>query len=119
MTDVFEFNVDPKLKPTIERKLTGTTTSDVLISQLGTRTLPMSVRLSVSILRLYRLVTPRRIRNRCVFEPSCSHYSELAIRQHGVKTGLYLSASRLKRCNANSGGIDFKGLNKEILCNIK
>lgn len=35
---------------------------------------------------------------RCRFEPTCSRYSEEAMRAHGFPKGLWLTASRLCRC---------------------
>ncbi|MBW7470869.1 membrane protein insertion efficiency factor YidD [Marinobacter sp. F4218] len=35
----------------------------------------------------------------CNFEPSCSAYSEEAIRQFGLRKGLALTFHRLRRCN--------------------
>ena len=34
----------------------------------------------------------------CRFQPSCSHYSEEAMRTHGFPKGLWLTTSRLFRC---------------------
>lgn len=103
--DTFEFAVDEKLRPTIERKLTGTTVMDTEISRLS---LPNSahLRIIIIILRTYRKLAPKSIRCRCVFEPSCSHYSELAFRQHGLLTGVKLTYSRLTRCKPGAGGVD-------------
>lgn len=103
--DTFEFNVDEKLRPTVERKLTGTTAMDLKINGLS---LPRSMRLKVVviILRAYRKFAPHSIRNRCVFDPSCSHYSELAFRQHGLMIGTKLTYRRLSRCRPGAGGVD-------------
>lgn len=35
---------------------------------------------------------------RCRFRPSCSDYSEQAVRKHGIRRGLVLTISRLSRC---------------------
>lgn len=43
----------------------------------------------------------------CRFEPSCSHYTRLVVRSHGVGRGLLLGASRVLRCHAAGGaGLD-------------
>lgn len=34
----------------------------------------------------------------CRFEPTCSHYSEKAMRRHGFPKGLWFTTSRLFRC---------------------
>ncbi|MEK6578259.1 MAG: membrane protein insertion efficiency factor YidD [Bdellovibrionota bacterium] len=43
----------------------------------------------------------------CRFEPTCSIYSESAIRRHGLLVGVRLSVGRILRCNPFfSGGYD-------------
>lgn len=103
--DTYEFEVDEKLRPTIERKLTGTTAMDTEVSNLS---LPdeFHLRFIVTLLRIYRKLAPKTIRCRCVFDPSCSHYSELAFRQYGLLTGAKLTYSRLARCKPGAGGVD-------------
>ena len=108
--DTFEFNVDEKLRPSIERKLTGSTSIDREISALSLNSIPVSIKPVIAFLRLYRKVAPKALRCRCVFDPSCSHYSELAFREHGLITGARLTFSRLHRCKPGAGGIDFLNL---------
>lgn len=105
--DAFEFVVDESLRPSVERKLTGTTSGDAKIAALPIPSRPLLTKLSVTILRFYRQLAPQSLRNRCVFEPSCSHYSELAFRQQGLWRGLKLTALRLVRCKNGAGGIDY------------
>lgn len=72
-------------------------------------------RLVLALLRCYRLLQPFRslllvpppATGCCRFEPSCSHYAEQAVRQHGVGRGLWLAARRLARCHPfHAGGYD-------------
>jgi putative membrane protein insertion efficiency factor len=58
-------------------------------------------------IRLYmRLISPALPR-RCKYEPTCSAYAVLAIRELGVLRGSILAAWRLARCNPLShGGYD-------------
>ncbi|WP_375445142.1 membrane protein insertion efficiency factor YidD [uncultured Fibrella sp.] len=58
------------------------------------------------LLRWYRLRISPRLGQRCVYEPSCSRYAELAFRKHGFYTGLSLTINRLKRCKPGLGGTD-------------
>ncbi|WP_091640459.1 membrane protein insertion efficiency factor YidD [Aquisalimonas asiatica] len=111
--DKFEFAVDESVRPTVERKLTGTTPGDERISALPLPSGSRLVRWSIIVLRFYRKLAPRSLRNKCVFEPSCSHYSELAFRQKGFWLGLRLTYKRLVRCRAGAGGIDYLFLEKE------
>jgi uncharacterized protein len=110
-TDSFEFNLDESLRPSVERKLTGTTHIDAEISALPSPS-NWGEKTAVFSLRLYRKLTPKTIRCRCVFDPSCSHYSELAIRQHGLINGVRLTFKRLSRCKPGNGGVDFSHINQ-------
>ena len=62
--------------------------------------------IAVGIVRLYQRYAPDEIRNRCMFEPSCSEYTIQAIQKYGTFRGLYRSIRRMKRCNPNGGGFD-------------
>lgn len=108
--DTFEFNVDEKLRPSVERKLTGSTSIDREVSALSLDGIPINIKTVIAFLRLYRKVAPKALRCRCVFDPSCSHYSELAFREHGLIAGIRLTFSRLHRCKPGSGGVDFLNL---------
>ena len=101
-----EINVDEKLRPSVERKMTGTTSSDLRIGSLPVPRYPLHIALVIRALRLYRKVRPQSIGNRCVFEPSCSHYSEMAIRENGLRVGIKLTARRLSMCRPGNGGTD-------------
>lgn len=111
-SDTFHMEVDEKLRPSIERKLTGTTSTDLKIRSMPIPRSPLHITFSIMILRLYRIVRPEKIANRCVFEPSCSHYSEMAIRENGLWLGVKLTVARLMRCRPGAGGIDHS-YNKE------
>tara|TARA_B100001250_G_C19653120_1_gene723614 strand:- start:219 stop:584 length:366 start_codon:yes stop_codon:yes gene_type:complete len=110
-SDSFDFKVDEKLRPSVERKLTGTTRIDSEISALPSPK-NWGEKIAVFSLRLYRKLAPKNIRCRCVFDPSCSHYSELAIRQHGLINGVKLTLKRLSRCKPENGGVDFLHINQ-------
>lgn len=107
MTDTFEFEVDERLRPSVERRLTGTTQIDAEISARALPSKSIQIKLPIILLRMYRKLAPRALRCRCVFDPSCSHYSELALRQHGFFNGIKLTCKRLARCKSGAGGIDF------------
>jgi putative component of membrane protein insertase Oxa1/YidC/SpoIIIJ protein YidD len=111
--DSFEINVEDKLRPSVERSLTGTTKLDTEISLLPVPEGNRFKRWGVLMLRKYREIAPPPVRARCVFEPSCSHYSELAVRQHGLVKGLFLTLKRLNRCKSGNGGIDLRNIKME------
>ena len=105
--NAYECNVDAIMLPTIERMLRGTTKSDEEINQLEIPKRPIWLNISVRSIRLYRKYLSPKLGNRCVFEPSCSHYAELALRNKGCLTGSLLTLKRLARCKPGNGGIDF------------
>lgn len=61
---------------------------------------------AIRVLRLYRRIRPTAIGNRCVFEPSCSRYSEMAFRTKPFASALTITLRRLHRCKPGNGGID-------------
>jgi putative membrane protein insertion efficiency factor len=114
----FELNVEEHLRPSLERQLTGSTKSDLYIQSLPLPDRPYMIRFAVMAIRVYRKYRPTSIGNRCVFEPSCSHYSEMAIREYGFIGGIKLTIRRLFRCRPGNGGIDLSCIREEA-CNTK
>jgi putative membrane protein insertion efficiency factor len=65
------------------------------------------VRILVFLLRVYKVVLSPLWPGSCRFYPSCSEYSEEALRKYGLWKGLYLTFKRVLRCNPfNPGGYD-------------
>jgi putative membrane protein insertion efficiency factor len=61
---------------------------------------------SLPIVVYQRAISPGLPR-RCRYEPTCSRYAVMAIREYGILRGLVLAAWRLIRCNPWSlGGYD-------------
>jgi len=61
----------------------------------------------VSLIRLYRLILSAWLGGQCRFYPSCSHYAEEAVRNHGAFRGSLLAAWRIARCGPfTAGGVD-------------
>jgi putative membrane protein insertion efficiency factor len=102
----YHCNVAPNQIPMIERLLRGTTDSDEAIQALKIPSRPFWLRGAVKFLRWYRRIITPHLGSRCVFEPSCSHYAELALREKGLIKGLWLTMKRLYRCRQGAGGID-------------
>ncbi|PCI40967.1 MAG: hypothetical protein COB46_05300 [Rhodospirillaceae bacterium] len=67
----------------------------------------MLSKLLIRIIRLYQLVAPASVRERCRFDPSCSNYAILALEKYGVWKGLQLIVDRLQRCCYPNEGEDF------------
>jgi putative membrane protein insertion efficiency factor len=104
--DSFECNVDPVHLPFIERMIKGSTNCDESIQSMIIPSRPLWLRLAVLSLRWYRHRISPRLGSRCVFEPSCSHYAELAFREKGLFKGIVLTTKRLHRCRPANGGVD-------------
>ncbi len=64
-------------------------------------------KLIILFLRGYRYLFSPWLGNHCRFYPSCSHYGEQAVRQHGALYGTWLILRRLSKCHPwHAGGLD-------------
>lgn len=72
----------------------------------------------VGLVKLYQVTLSPLLGPRCRFWPSCSHYTEEAVRTHGPIKGGWMAIRRLLRCHPGSaGGIDpVPGGPSETLC---
>jgi len=59
----------------------------------------------VFLIMVYQRHAPARVRDQCCFEPSCSEYMRLAIKQYGARRGVAKGIARLLRCGP-PGGVD-------------
>lgn len=61
----------------------------------------------ILLIKGYRAVLSPIMGNQCRFYPTCSCYTEEAIRQHGALRGSWLGLRRIARCHPwHEGGID-------------
>ena len=61
----------------------------------------------IGAVRLYQRYAPEEIRRRCLFKPTCSEYTILAIQKYGVIKGLYKAYIRVfKKCKGRIYRID-------------
>lgn len=88
------------------RALHKYTPRDLLIQSLNVRELSFTSYLPVRLIRLYQRRVSPKLGNRCVFDPSCSHFAEYQIRRLGLIKALPLIFKRLMKCNATNGGTD-------------
>lgn len=63
--------------------------------------------LSIRLIYFYRFIAPKRLRLSCLFKPSCSEYTILALRKYGFIVGWSKSFSRIYKCKQPNGGIDY------------
>ncbi len=67
----------------------------------------MIKKILIFFVRGYQKKAPNRIRDSCLFEPSCSEYMILALQKYGVWKGVVLGIKRILRCKSPNGGIDY------------
>ncbi|MEJ0101605.1 MAG: membrane protein insertion efficiency factor YidD [Bacteroidota bacterium] len=104
--DSFEFNVDPKDSIIVQRQFLGKTQRDIEIEKLPIPSKPIILYFIIKMIRFYQHRISKKLGNRCVFDPSCSHYSEIAFRKKGILKGSFFTIKRLYHCRPKNGGID-------------
>lgn len=104
--NIFEFNVKEEHVVIIKRELFGHTERDIEIHSLTIPKNPKWLNIIVRALRFYQNNISKKLGNRCVFDPSCSRYSEMAFRKKGFLKGTQLTIKRLYKCRPSNGGLD-------------
>lgn len=104
--DSFEISANEKDAIIIQRHFNKLTKFDLEIQNLPIPKKPLWLNFTIRTLRYYQNNISGKLGNRCVFDPSCSRYSELAFREKGFLKGVTLTINRLKRCRPENGGID-------------
>ena len=67
----------------------------------------LPARLFVALIGLYRRFVSPLLGAHCRYHPSCSAYTEEAIRRFGAFKGVWLGAKRIGRCHPwAAGGVD-------------
>lgn len=54
--------------------------------------------------RAYQLFLSPVLGSHCRFYPSCSHYCQEALCEHGLTNGLFFTIKRILRCHPGSAG---------------
>ena len=101
-----ECALEDRLVPAALRALLGATPLDLEVDRRAVPTRPAWLALVVHVLRWYRVRLSPHLGQRCVFDPSCSRYAELALTKRGLIRGIWLIIHRLWRCRPNAGGVD-------------
>lgn len=104
--DRWQLRVEPALQPFVLRALAGRTALDAEVDAMPLPSSGFWLRRLVRLLRTYRRLRPESLGRRCVCDPSCSRYAELALRRHGLRRGLMRGFARLLRCRPGNGGVD-------------
>lgn len=69
--------------------------------------IPLRSKIVKPLFWFYRYFLSPWVGNQCRFYPTCSHYSEEAIKERGFIIGLILTIVRILKCNPwHSGGFD-------------
>lgn len=64
-------------------------------------------RIGIALIRVYQLTISPMLGPSCRFAPSCSHYAQACLRDHGLLRGSWLTLRRLSRCHPfHPGGYD-------------
>lgn len=105
-----ELDVPEELRPSALRRMGFTPELDARIDQMAPPRGSFLTGLAVACLRAYRKLRPQSIGNRCVFEPSCSRYSELAFRTRSAPEAFRLTVHRLGQCRPGNGGLNLTGV---------
>ncbi len=62
----------------------------------------------IGCIRLYQHYAPEDVRRRCLFKPTCSEYSIMAIKKYGLIIGLIKAYIRIfKKCKGNIYRIEY------------
>jgi putative membrane protein insertion efficiency factor len=64
---------------------------------------PVSVRIALTVLRVYKLFVSPLFTGACRYTPSCSTYTAEALVEHGLIRGTWLGVRRLARCHPFGG----------------
>jgi putative component of membrane protein insertase Oxa1/YidC/SpoIIIJ protein YidD len=101
-----ELRMDTALTSSALRAFVGVTPMDAEVDAMPIPVKPLWLYICILVLRSYRRIRPPCIGHRCVFDPSCSRYSELAFRRYGFIKGGLATLKRLHRCKPGIGGMD-------------
>ncbi len=61
----------------------------------------------IKILKFYQKNKPSRLKNVCLYTPSCSQYMIFAIEKYGLIKGFLKGILRILKCRYPNGGIDY------------
>lgn len=53
---------------------------------------------------IYKFTISKLLPDVCIFSPTCSTYTIIAIKRFGVAKGIFMGIKRIARCHPSSGG---------------
>lgn len=68
------------------------------LSTMGSAASRWPRRLGIGLIQLYRLTLSPFLGRQCRYLPTCSEYTEEAIRRFGLWAGLWIGLARIQRC---------------------
>jgi len=75
---------------------------------LAVSTIVFMKRFLIGLVKLYQHYATEDVRRRCLFKPTCSEFTILALKKYGVIIGLYKAYIRIfKKCRGNIYRIDY------------
>ncbi len=57
----------------------------------------------ILLIKIYQAIISPILPNACRYTPTCSHYTEQAIRKYGIIKGIWLGVRRISRCHPWGG----------------
>ena len=70
----------------------------------------------ISFVKAYQQILSPLLPGACRYQPTCSQYAIEAIREHGIKKGLWLGIKRISSCHP-WGGSGYDPVIKKKSCN--
>ncbi|HDT15252.1 MAG TPA: membrane protein insertion efficiency factor YidD [Firmicutes bacterium] len=61
----------------------------------------------IKIIQWYKNKISPKTGIECLFVPSCSEYTKLAVKKYGFFKGVFMGLGRIKRCRPGNGGVDY------------
>ncbi len=113
--DFSHIEADPENQVLLYRLFYVKTPLDAQIEALPLSGLAFWRKWVIMLIRYYQKHWSRKLGNRCVYDPSCSHFSELAFRKYGFWKATRETLKRLKRCNYHNGGLDLPEELRELI----
>lgn len=99
-------DVEDALVPSAIRAFLGSTELDAKVDSLDVATRPLFTAYCIRAIRIYRARLAPHLGQRCVFDPSCSRYAELVLREYPIWLAMAKIVHRLLRCRPGHGGVD-------------